>query len=197
MVQVVLKLLLKQRILAVHHDFHRLLVSTKLLAAKLHSCYAEESESENLERSGLESNILPPTPQPCIGVEHIRLRNPALESNISDSATLHWRTTWSTVCSSAPHSQTAEEDIPHLYKQERKRPTPVRRWLSRTQALLGLLIKGGWVPVSGIKGRSPGVFCNHSASHRSYIPTGGKFLMKNTGSCALAGVRFVHIFQCF
>ena len=49
----------------------------------------------------------------------------------------HWRTTWSTVCLSAPHSQVAEEAIPHLYKQERKRPTPVRRRLRRTQALLG------------------------------------------------------------
>jgi len=36
----------------------------------------------------------------------------------------HWRTTWSTVCSSAPHSQAAEEAIPHLYMQGRKRPTP-------------------------------------------------------------------------
>ena len=34
-------------------------------------------------------------------------------------------TTWLTACSSAPHSQTAEEAMPHLYKQERKRPTPV------------------------------------------------------------------------
>jgi len=33
--------------------------------------------------------------------------------------------TWSTVCSSAPHAQAAEA-IPHLYKQEWKRPTPVR-----------------------------------------------------------------------
>jgi len=31
-----------------------------------------------------------------------------------------------------------------LYKQERKRPTPVRRRLSRTQALLGRVIPG-WV----------------------------------------------------
>ena len=45
----------------------------------------------------------------------------------------HWRTTWSTVCSSAPHSHAAKEVIPHLYRQERKRPTPVRRPLSRTQ----------------------------------------------------------------
>ena len=49
----------------------------------------------------------------------------------------HWRTTWSTVCFSAPHSQAAEEAIPHLYKQEQKRPTPVRRRLSRTHAVLG------------------------------------------------------------
>ena len=61
----------------------------------------------------------------------------------------HWRTTWSTVCLSAPHSQAAEEAIPHLYKQERKRPAPVRRRLSRTQALLGMIIPGG-VPVSGM-----------------------------------------------
>ena len=36
-------------------------------------------------------------------------------------------TTWSTVCSSRPHSQTAEEAIPHLYKHERKHPTPLQR----------------------------------------------------------------------
>ena len=30
----------------------------------------------------------------------------------------------------------------HLHKQERKRPTPVRRWLSWTQALLGRVILG-------------------------------------------------------
>jgi len=53
-----------QRILAVYHDFHWLLVSTKLLTAKLHSRYVEESESEILERS--ESDILPPTPQPWL-----------------------------------------------------------------------------------------------------------------------------------
>ena len=49
----------------------------------------------------------------------------------------HWRTTWSTVCSSAPHSQAGEGAITHLYMQERKPPTPVRRRLSRTEAVLG------------------------------------------------------------
>ena len=46
-------------------------------------------------------------------------------------------------CYSEPHSQVAEEAKPHLYKQERKRPIPVRRRLSRThQALLGRAIPG-------------------------------------------------------
>jgi len=56
---------------------------------------------------------------------------------------MNWtvETTWSTVCSE-PHSQAAEEAIPHLYRQEPKRPTPVRRRLSRTQALLGSVIPG-------------------------------------------------------
>jgi len=48
------------------------------------------------------------------------------------------------VCFSAPHSQAAEEAIPRLYKQERKRPTPVRSWLSRTQAVLGRVIPIGY-----------------------------------------------------
>jgi len=48
-----MKLLLKQRILAVYHDFHWVLAATKFLAAKLHSLYVKESESEILERSEL------------------------------------------------------------------------------------------------------------------------------------------------
>ena len=58
MVQCLFKLLLKQSILAVRHDFY-LLVATKLLTAKLHSLYVKEPESEILERS----DILPPNPQ--------------------------------------------------------------------------------------------------------------------------------------
>jgi len=67
----------------------------------------------------------------------------------------HWRTTWSTVCSSAPHSQATEEAIPYLYKQERKRPTPVQRRLSRTQALLGRVIPGVWLTVVGDENAEP------------------------------------------
>jgi len=66
----------------------------------------------------------------------------------------HSRTTWSTVCSSAPHSQVADETISHLYKQERKRPTPVRRRLSRTQTVPERIIRRGCVPVLGMKVRS-------------------------------------------
>jgi len=54
----------------------------------------------------------------------------------------HWRTTWSTVCSSAPHSQVAEEATPRLYRQGGKRPALTRRQWSRTQALLGRVAPG-------------------------------------------------------
>jgi len=64
----------------------------------------------------------------------------------------HGRTTWSTVCSSTPHLQAAEEAIPHLYKQEWKCPTPVQRRLCRTQALLGRVIPRVCVQVSGMWG---------------------------------------------
>jgi len=40
------------------------LLATKFLVAKLNSLYVKELGSEILERSELESNILPPTPQP-------------------------------------------------------------------------------------------------------------------------------------
>jgi len=41
MVQLFLKLLMKQKILAVHHNFHCLVFATKLLIAKLHSRYVK------------------------------------------------------------------------------------------------------------------------------------------------------------
>ena len=63
----------------------------------------------------------------------------------------HWRT-WLTDCSSVPHSQAAEA-IPHLYKQERKRPALVRRRLSRTQAVLGRVTPSSWWCCQGWKCR--------------------------------------------
>jgi len=53
----------------------------------------------------------------------------------------------------------------HLYKQERKRPTPVRRRLSRTQTLFGRVIPGECEPVSEIEMRSLVELCAHSAFH--------------------------------
>ena len=51
------------------------------------------------------------------------------------------------VCSlllcTAPHSQDAVEAMPHLGIDDRKRPTPVRRRFSRTQAGLGSPIPDG------------------------------------------------------
>ena len=54
------------------------------------------------------------------------------------------KTTWSTVCSSTPHSQAAEEAITHLCKQERKRSTLVWRQAGSTLFLGGSLQRGGW-----------------------------------------------------
>ena len=76
-----------------------------------------------------------------------------------------WRTTWSKVCSSAPHSYAAEGAITHVSKQERQRPRAVRRRLRRTRSVLVRVIPGVWVPVSEMKVRSHAVFSNHSAFH--------------------------------
>ena len=46
----------------------------------------------------------------------------------------HAVSTWSAVCSEAPHSQFGEGARPHLCMDEWNRPTPVRRRLSLTQA---------------------------------------------------------------
>ena len=45
----------------------------------------------------------------------------------------HAVSTWSAVCSEAPHLQFGEGVRPHLCMDEWNRPTPVLRWLSLTQ----------------------------------------------------------------
>ena len=101
----------------------------------------------------------------------------------------HWRTTWSAVCSSAPHSQAADEAIPHLYRQERKRPTTVRRRLSWTQVVLGRVTLGGWVPVSGMKSLV-GLF-DHSAFHWwcAHCAASMLVLSDELMSCCMAGTN--------
>ena len=66
----------------------------------------------------------------------------------------HAVSTWSAVCSEAPHSQFGEGARPHLCMDEWNRPTPVRRRLSLTQAAWGKPIPIGLAPVSGTKTRS-------------------------------------------
>ena len=62
----------------------------------------------------------------------------------------HVEIMWSAVCSLEPHSHFAEEAKPHLYMDEPKRPTPVRRRLSLTQAVLIKLMPMGLVLTLGI-----------------------------------------------
>ena len=55
------------------------------------------------------------------------------------------------------HTQAAKEAVPHLYKQERKRPTLVWRRLSQTQALLGRAFRGVGASVGDENAESCGV----------------------------------------
>ena len=61
----------------------------------------------------------------------------------------HIVSTWSAVCSEAPHSQFGEGARPHLCMDEWNRPTPVRRRLSLTQAARGKPIPTGLTLVPG------------------------------------------------
>ena len=74
----------------------------------------------------------------------------------------HAVSTWSAVCSEAPHSQFGEEPRPHLCMDEWNRPTPVRKRLSLTQAARGKPIPTGLAPVSGTKARSLEAFSQYS-----------------------------------
>ena len=76
----------------------------------------------------------------------------------------HTVSTWSAVCSVAPHSQFGEGARPHLCMDKWNRPTPVRRRLSLTQAARGKPIPIGLAPVWGTKAfsavlRFPFVVC--------------------------------------
>ena len=68
----------------------------------------------------------------------------------------HAISTWSAVCSEAPHSQFGEGARPHLCMDEWNRPTPVRRRLNLTQAAWGKPSQTGPAPVPGQKSTEPG-----------------------------------------
>ena len=76
----------------------------------------------------------------------------------------HAVSTWSAVCSEAPHSQFGEGARPHLCMDEWNRPTPVRRRLSLTQAARGKPIPTGLAPVPGTKTQSLEAFSQFSVS---------------------------------
>ena len=77
----------------------------------------------------------------------------------------HAVSTWSAVCSEAPHSKLGEGARPHLCMDEWNRPTPVRRRLSLTQAARGKPIPTGLAQVSGTKARSLETFSQYSVFH--------------------------------
>ena len=66
----------------------------------------------------------------------------------------HAVSTWSAVCSEAPHSQFGEGARPHLCMDEWNCPTPVSKWLSLAEAARGKPISAGLAPVPGTKARS-------------------------------------------
>ena len=77
----------------------------------------------------------------------------------------HIVSTWSAVCSEAPHSQFGEGARPHLCMDEWNRSTPVRRRLSLTQAARGKPIPTGLTLVPGTKARSLEALSQYSAFH--------------------------------
>ena len=83
--------------------------------------------------------------------------------------TRHTVSTWSAVCSEAPHLQFGEGARPHLCMDEWNRPTPVRRRLSLTQAAWDKPISTGLAPVSNTKARSLEAFSQYSIFHLRFV----------------------------
>ena len=81
----------------------------------------------------------------------------------------HAVSTWSAVCSEAPHLQFSEGARPHLCMDEWNCPTPVCRRLSLTQAAQGKPIPTGLAPVLGTKAQSREAFSKYSAFHLRFV----------------------------
>ena len=81
----------------------------------------------------------------------------------------HAVSTWSAVCSEAPHSQFGKGVRPHFCMDEWNLPTPVRRRLSLTQATRGKPIPTDLAPVSGTKARSLKAFSQYSVFHLRFV----------------------------
>ena len=110
----------------------------------------------------------------------IEFRHPTKQHRVSSSKTVrprapcgarcigHAVSTWSAVCSDAPHSQFGEGARPHFCTDEWNRPTPVRRRLSLTQAARGKPIPTGLAPVSGTKARSLEAFSHLKSRNQDF-----------------------------
>jgi len=87
------------------------------------------------------------------------------------------------ICTSRSHA--------HLYKQDQKRPTLVRRRLSRTHSVNGRVIPGWWVPVSGIKMRNLVGISAHSTFHWWSAHCASRILLRSDKpmSCCAAGTN--------
>ena len=81
----------------------------------------------------------------------------------------HAVSTWSAVCSEAPHSQFGEGARSHLCMNEWNRLTPVRRRLSLIQAARGKPIPTGLAPVPGTKTLSLEAFLQYSVFHLWFV----------------------------
>ena len=81
----------------------------------------------------------------------------------------HVKMMWFAVCTLAPHLQFTEEARSHLRMDEPKRPTPVRRKLSLTQAVLVKLIPIGLVLTYGIQTQTADVFLEYSVFHVKFV----------------------------
>ena len=75
----------------------------------------------------------------------------------------------SAVCSLAPHSHFAEKARPHLCSVKPKRPTPVRRQLSLTQAVVVKLIPIDLVQTLGMYTPSADILLEYSVSHVKFV----------------------------
>ena len=81
----------------------------------------------------------------------------------------HAVSTWSAICSEAPHSQFGEGARPHLCMDEWNRPTSVFRRLSLTQAAQDKPIPTGLALVSGTKAQSLEAFSQYSVFHLWFV----------------------------
>ena len=126
------KLLLKQIVFAMYHDFHWLLVGTKLLTAKLHSHYVNESRVGNFGK---------------VGVGHFTspLRNPVSDNSgfVASSSTSAHR---------APGKKATvpiyKVLVPDLPAPKRSHLPPGRGCVRLEIALLSWTVRGSWFAVS-------------------------------------------------